>query len=113
MGLTLAFPVVFLVAVVPGAKFDARTTNGPARPLIESPRTCRAAPLMLNPTSTGVPPFARTLLSGARVVVKAPCSAMKRRLFDNEAATDGVMLDGRGVDLGVALVTLEAVGFIL
>lgn len=90
-------------AVVPGARFDARTTKGPAKPFIESPEACLEAPRMLNPTST---PFFGAV-GGVGAI--APCNAVKRRLFDNCAATEGVIDEGRGV----GLFTREANGLFL
>jgi len=98
-------------AVVPGARFEARTTKGPAKPFIENPETCLEAPRMLNPASA---PFLGAVGGGGGgggggVGVMAPCNAVKRRLFDNCAATEGVIDEGSGVDL----VIREAKGLFL
>lgn len=92
-------------AVVPGARFDARTTKGPAAPLIENPGACLEAPRMVNPACT---PFFGAVGVGAGAIV--PCNAVNRRLLESEAAMDGVIDEGNGVDF---LVTRDAMGLFL
>lgn len=77
-------------AVVPGAKFDAWTTNGPAEPLIENPE---AWPRMFALRSLG--PFLGPLgIRSADGPVGVPCRAAKSRLFCRERAIAGERVVG-------------------